>query len=279
MFIKSFLLNKKALLAVGVALFIPLICYFIIKQVSEQAVVMPGKYRLDTVVQRKENGRDISDTLWHTTRNIRLVNQLGDTVALYDLKGKVIVMDVFFTSCRSICPALTTNMRKMQQSFLKGGDMRQKVDTSLVHFLSFSIDPETDSVPRLRKWADAFQVNHDSWWFLTGKKDSIYRFLFEELQVDRIDTAQHIDSLFPHTSYFVLMDQHHKLRGYYNGLDTFALSKLARDIGLLTLEKDRTQPNALLQSIMGLAWLWLIGGVAIAVFLSYFVQRRRKETP
>ena len=115
-------MNKKALLAVSIAVLVPLISYFWVKQASESATPIPNHYLPDTVTSRVEKGQMVNDTTWHKVANFHLVNQLGDTVSLYDLQGKLIVMDYFFTSCGSVCPALTKNMRKMQESFAKGGN-------------------------------------------------------------------------------------------------------------------------------------------------------------
>ncbi len=230
-------MNKKALIALCIAILIPLTCYFFIKYYTEKTVHMPRRYLLDSVVTVEKDGKMQTDSIWHTTKNITLVNQLGDTVSLYDIKGKAIVADFFFTSCRGICPMLTANMRKMQESFLRGGNIRQKPDSNVVHFLSFTVDPETDSVQQMKEYADKFNVNHDNWWMLTGSKRAIYDFAFEELKVDKF-SEEKISPEFVHTNRFVLIDREYKVRGFYNGLDSSSMQLLARDIGLLMLEKD-----------------------------------------
>jgi protein SCO1/2 len=58
---------------------------------------------------------------------------------------------------------------KASNSFTNSND-------SIVQFISISIDPEHDSVPQLRKFADRYTHNHDSWWFVTGNKKDIYDF-------------------------------------------------------------------------------------------------------
>lgn len=237
-------MNKKALLALCVAILIPLTGYFVMRYVSADAVIIPRKYLLDSTRTRIVDGKSYTDSVWHRVENIRLVNQLGDTVSLYDVPGKALVVDFFFTSCRSICPALTRNMVKLQRSFNKGGEARNKIDTSVVQFVSFTIDPERDSVPKLKKYADRFGVNHDNWWMLTGPKDSIYNFAFDQLKVDKF-SDEPIDSDFVHTSRYVLIDKEHIVRGYYNGLDSASIRQLARDIGVLMLEKDTMQPAKL----------------------------------
>ncbi|ANI90244.1 hypothetical protein A9P82_13655 [Arachidicoccus ginsenosidimutans] len=243
-------MNKKALAAIAVALFIPLVGYLLLKYAGENAVDVPRNYIYDSVVTKTDNGKIYDDTVWHTVENIRLVNQLGDTVQLYDIKNKAIVMDFFFTSCGSICPTLTHNMRMLQKSFEKGShsqSVQNDADgANRVQFISFSIDPERDSVARLKKYADRYGVNNDNWWFLTGNKDSIYNFIYEQLKVDKYDDTIPISPDFPHTGRFVLLDRDHHIRGYYDGLDTAeALPKLAHDIGVLMVEKDREHPAAL----------------------------------
>ena len=267
-------MNKKALSSLAVALLLPVLCYLALRYASDNAVDMPRHYLVDTVVTRIQNGKEITDPIWHKTANIHLKNQLGDSVSLYDRPGKIIVADFFFTSCRSICPRLTANMAKLQQSFIKGGDLRKKVDSSIVQFMSFSVDPDHDSVNILKNYADRFNVNHDNWWLLTGNRDSIYKFAFEEMKVDSY-SEEPISPDFVHTSRFVLIDKAYRVRGYYNGLDSISLSKLAKDIGLLMLEKDKTKKSELFMQIIDLSWLWLLI-VCLVIFFVVYMRARRK---
>lgn len=230
-------MNKKALLAVAISVIIPLISYWWMKQASDNATAVPNHYLPDTVISKVEKGRLVNDTVWHRVANFYLINQLGDTVSLYSLKGKLIVMDYFFTSCRSTCPILTQNMFKMQRSFAKGGDAMAPPDSSIVQFISFSVDPETDSVSRLKKYADHYGIDPGNWWLLTGNRDSIYNYAFQELKVDKFDTVP-INPDFVHTTRFVLIDKNFNVRGFYNGLDSTSLDKLSKDIGLLMLAVD-----------------------------------------
>lgn len=269
-------MNKKALLALCIAIMIPVGSYLIMKYASTDAVIVPRHLLLDTTITRVENGKEETDSIWHITKNIRLVNQLGDTVGLYDVPGKIIVADFFFTSCGSICPTLTANMLKLQRSFNKGGESRNKIDTSVVQFLSFTVDPERDSVERLKHYADHFGVNHDNWWMLTGSRDSIYRFAFEELKVDKFSTEP-IDSNFVHTSRFVLIDRDHIVRGYYNGLDSNSLSKLAEDIGILMLEKSTLHPSKLPFDPLLMGVFLIISVVVVVVVLSIVARKSRQQ--
>ena len=271
-------MTKKAVLALLIAVFLPVLCYVLLKSASDTSVTLPRKYFYDSVINTEVNGKIKSDTIWHHSANFSFINQLGDTVHLYDIKGKAIVIDLFFTKCGSICPRLTNNMAKMQQSFITGGNVRQKLDTSVVQFISLSIDPENDSVNVLKDYANRYQVNPDNWWLLTGNRDTIYDYIFNELKIDKL-SKEPVTPDFPHTSRFVLLDKNYVVRGRleepYSGLDTQSLVTLARDIGLLMLEKDRTKPSTIFTQIIDLSWLWLIVVLLVSGFVWYMSSRRK----
>lgn len=238
-------MSKKAILAICIALIIPLTGYLLMKYAGARALEMPKHFLLDSVTTHEENGKISTDSVWHTVKDIRLVNQLGDTVHLNELRGKVLIIDLFFTSCGSICPTLTKHMLKLQKSFEKGGGQREDLlGSDKIQFISLTIDPDRDSVSKLKQYADKYGVSHDNWWFLTGNRDSIYQFIFQELKVDKYDDTTPIDPNFAHTGRFVLIDKDFHVRGYYNGLDTVeALPSLAKAIGLLMVEKDKDHPE------------------------------------
>lgn len=272
-------MSKKAILGIIIALIIPITGYLVLRFASDRNIHMPKHYILDSVVTHEVNGKMERDSIWHTVQDIKLVNQLGDTVHLYDLKGKVIVADFFFTSCGSICPQLTRNMVHLQRSFEKGGDKKGNlIGANNVQFLSFSIDPLRDSVTRLKAYADRYGVNSDNWWFLTGNRDSIYDFIFEQLRVDKYDNETPIDPNFAHTGRFVLLDRDFGIRGYYNGLDTIAeLPQLAEDIGKLMVERDVKNPGPLPFNPMEMLVALLIT-VVVVIFVYYGLLRKKKAS-
>ncbi len=223
-------MSKKAILALLLAVFVPAVSYLLVKFYSERAVQMPPRYFYDSVAVNEKNGKTTYDTIWHHVKNISFTNQLGQQVSLYDIKGKIIVVDFFFTRCPTFCPGMARSMKKLQDSFKKN-------DTSIVQFISVSIDPLHDSVSQLRKFADRFNVNPDSWWLVTGDKKEIYDFALQEMKASIADTE--VDTGFIHTQNFFLLDREKIVRGWYNGFDSAAQQKLVRDIPLLMLEKDR----------------------------------------
>jgi protein SCO1/2 len=139
-----------------------------------------------------------------------------------------------------------------------------------------SVDPERDSVPVIREYANKMEVNSDNWWLLTGNRNAIYNFAFEEMKVDKF-SMEPVSPDFVHTSRFVLIDKKMQVRGYYNGLDTADMLKLAKDVGYLMLEKDRTKKSEVFQQIIELSWLWLVIAVMVGGFVYYFSSTRQKN--
>lgn len=236
-------MNKSAILGICIALLLPLVCYWVIKYYSADAVHMPRRYYADTVLTKVVGGKEETDTVWHKLADFKLTNQLGNTVSMSSVPGKVIVADFFFTHCPSICPILTHNMKKLQSS-LKLKDDTRLADTTFVQFFSFSVDPVRDSAVQLKKYADKYGVNHDVWWMLTGPKKTIYDFAINEVKLAVVD-GEGVDSNFIHTEKMVLIDKDRVVRGYYNGLDSLAMRDLASDIVKLMLEKDKKKKRNL----------------------------------
>jgi len=263
------------LLALCVAILIPLAFFSITDYKSKNAVAMPRRFYYDSVITTVKDGKEFTDTLWHAVDNISLINQLGSQVSLAQLGHKVIVADFFFTHCPSICPFLTRNLKKMQDA-IKPGQGTTGTDSSFVQFLSFSVDPERDSSAALKKYADKYGVNPDMWWLLTGPKKTIYDFALNELKLGIADGGG-VDSNFIHTEKMVLLDKQHVVRGYYDGLDSADLSRLAKDIVLIMLEKDKNSQSAL-QELKPLlpVFLLVLVGTAIAV---YFLSRPPRRQP
>jgi protein SCO1 len=153
----------------------------------------------------------------------RFSNQYGQTVTEKDVSGKVYVAEYFFTTCKGICPKLNTNMKALYQQFRGERDFL---------ILSHTVDPEVDSVGRMKRYSDSLGVNTPNWWFLTGRKDSLY------LLDDPKNNSQKIEDQFIHTQFFSLVDRNGRVRKIYDGLKKDELAELAHDIPVLLAEKS-----------------------------------------
>ncbi|NOT50964.1 MAG: SCO family protein [Chitinophagaceae bacterium] len=265
-------MNQKALFAVLLTILLPLTAYFIVKRKSEHVVVMPRHYHADTVLERVKKGKRVNDTVWHRVSDFSLRNQENKPVSWDSLKGKIIVADFFFTRCPTICPGLTNNMKRLAESIHNGERVGDRTNKR-IHFLSFSIDPERDSVQKLKQWADRFQINPETWWLLTGKKNEIYDLIIKEMKVLAED-GHGVDTSFIHTDHFVLIDSNRYVRGYYHGLDSASLAKLSEDLLLLTMEKTQKSksPFAGKLELIAVVFLAAILGVGLLV---YFFRKNR----
>ncbi len=260
-------MSKKSILALMLAILLPLTGYFLVKYYSKDAVQMPGKYfEPDSVIVKEKNGKTTTDTIWHKVKNIHFVNQLGKHTSLDDLHGKVLVIDFFFSRCPSLCPGLALRMKRLQDSF--------KQNDSIVQFISITVDPLHDSVPQLRKFADRFNANHDTWWFVTGDKKEIYDFALNELKAGLADTE--VDTAFIHTPYFFLLDSNRIVRGYYDGFDSVKQAKLVRDIPLLMLERDKKAPS-LFRDFIPLLPVIFFGIGIVFIMAVIFTRKKNRE--
>ena len=254
-------MKKSALFAILIAFFLPIGGYVFVKYYSKNAVIMPKRYFYDSVDTYKDN----PDTIWHKVKSIDFTNQFGAKVRLDDLKGQIIVMNFFFTRCPVVCPGLTRNMKRLQDSFIK--------NDTIVQFISVSVDPDYDSAANLRKFADKYNINHDNWWFLTGKKDEVYDFAIKEMKANIADPK--IDTAFIHTEYFYLLDTAHVIRGFYNGFDTLKLATLARDIPTLMLERNKKAPSVLRDFIPILPLIFV--GIAGVLIITILIGRNKNK--
>jgi protein SCO1/2 len=159
----------------------------------------------------------------------RFSNQDGNNVTNQDVAGKVYVAEYFFTTCKSICPIMNTNMRDLYEAY--------KNDPNFL-ILSHTCDPENDSVAQIKKYADSLQVNTAHWIFLTGPKDSLYMTARNSyLLDDAANNLQNIEDEFLHTQFFALVDKKGRVRKIVDGLKKEELQELKKYIDVLLNEE------------------------------------------
>ena len=148
------------------------------------------------------------------------VNQHNEPFAVSALKGKVSVVDFFFTSCPSMCPAMNAKMRELY-NYYTGFDGLQ--------FVSISVDPERDTVPVLRTYAERFGVTDRRWHFIRGTVDEV---------TSLCEDGFSLGGEFPvaHSQKFVLVDAEGTIRGYYSSTDDASLELLKLHIRDLARE-------------------------------------------
>jgi protein SCO1/2 len=157
-------------------------------------------------------------------------NQDGNTISTKEMKGKIAVVEYFFTTCKSICPIMNQQMQRVNVAFKGDEDVR---------IFSFTVDPETDDVAQMKKYANSHQATSGKWHFLTGKKEDLYALARKSFFVLKPAEAQNLGdagSDFIHTNNFVLVDKQLRIRGYYDGTSVKEVNQLISDIKRLQKE-------------------------------------------
>jgi protein SCO1/2 len=156
-------------------------------------------------------------------------NQDGNQVTEKVFQNKITVVEYFFTTCKGICPKLNKNMKEIYLVYKDNPDFQ---------ILSHTCNPETDSVPVLKHYADSLDVNTAKWIFVTGRKDSLYQMARGSyLLDDPKNNVVKIEDQFIHTQFFALVDRNGKVRGkIYDGLKTLEVEQLKVDIARLIKE-------------------------------------------
>ncbi|MCF8339882.1 MAG: SCO family protein [Chitinophagaceae bacterium] len=161
----------------------------------------------------------------NTVRTFNFTRQDGKIISEKELIGKTYIANYFFTTCNGICPKMNHNMQNLFEQ-LKG-------DKNFM-ILSHTVDPERDSVQRLKHYADSLQAPINQWWFLTGSKQSLYKVARESyLLDDPKNSSKNIEEQFLHTQFFALVDKNGVVRGIYDGLKKDELKQLVIDTQLL----------------------------------------------
>ncbi len=173
------------------------------------------------------NTKEIPSKVPHHIADFSFTNQHGKIITQAVVEGKIHIADFFFTSCGSICPIMTNNMKKIDSVF--------KSDRNIV-LLSYSVTPWLDSVAVLKNYALRNQIINRNWHLLTGSKSEIYKlarqsyFAEEDLGFTKDSTN------FLHTEHFLLIDKNKRIRGIYNGTLDLEIMQLIKDIKILKEE-------------------------------------------
>ena len=131
---------------------------------SSVLTILSCKENTEQTAQNKENANSsifLLDSKWQ--------NQDAEELQLKNLKGKNLVMVMIFTSCRTACPILVGDMKKIHAKIEKN----KLKDTSLV---LISIDPTNDTPEVLKKFAAERNMDSEPWIFLRSDEESTREF-------------------------------------------------------------------------------------------------------
>ncbi len=108
-----------------------------------------------------------ADSIFHLSSHWQ--NQQGDTLQLQELRGKTLVVVMIYTSCKTACPLLVANMKKIEAAINK-----KKLASSTLVLVS--IDPVTDTPENLFAFARQNEMTADHWVFLRSDEEATQEF-------------------------------------------------------------------------------------------------------
>lgn len=166
-----------------------------------------------------------------------LTNQNGHAVSLTDLRGHVWVADIIFTRCPGPCRKMTRQMKELETGLSSG------TDTKLV---TLTTDPDYDTPPILKKYAEDCSADLNRWMFLTGTKAQIGKLAIDSLKLAAVEKKpeerESASDLFIHATIFVLVDRKAQLRGVFEttgeGVDPQQMKAKILE-GVSQLERER----------------------------------------
>ena len=170
------------------------------------------------------------DSVYHQIPNAVFETQSGERFELDSLRGNVYVADFFFATCPGICPVMTKQLQRVQNAFIKDRNFR---------IVSFTVDPEKDSLPAIRAYAQNHNAIAGRWHFLRAPKEITYKIASEGFFLVAKEDEDGGAEAFMHSEKLTLVDYNGVIRGYYNGVDSLRVNKLMQDIVLVLRETEK----------------------------------------
>jgi protein SCO1/2 len=168
--------------------------------------------------------------------NFELVNQDNVKISNKTYKGKVYVLEFFFSKCPTICPKMNQSMLIIEKTFFGNPNFG---------IISITIDPEYDTPQVLKDHAKLLGVKSANWNFLTGDKEYIFNLAIKGFNLYAGENKKAAGG-FEHSGLFALIDKNGNIRCrkddygnpilYYDGLDKKGVRNIQKDINILLKE-------------------------------------------
>lgn len=168
-----------------------------------------------------------NDTVYPTIPAFKFLNQDSVQITNKTFEGKIYIADFIFLSCPSICPKMTNEMTKVYEAYKSNSN---------ILYISHTIDPLNDSIPRLKSYSENLGADPKKWFFVTGDKDKIYA-LAEESYFATAYSDSTAPGGYVHSGGLLLVDKNKHIRGVYDGTDPKETERLITDIKTLLNEQ------------------------------------------
>lgn len=149
-------------------------------------------------------------------------NQNNETLGLDDLKGEWWIADFIFTNCKTVCLPMTFNMSQLQKEL--------ENDKMAIQLVSFSVDPDYDSPEVLKEYAEQYEVNFDTWSFLTGYDFQTVKELSIKSFRALLKEPDHGSDQVMHDTRFFLVNPEGEVVKGYDGVDIKSIEAIMDDL-------------------------------------------------
>ncbi len=163
----------------------------------------------------------------HEISDFSFTDQDGKQITKETIKGKIYLANFFFTTCPGICPTMTKNLLKIQNTFVNDDDIK---------IISHSVMPWSDSVGNLKNYEKTFSIKNGKWYLVTGKTSEIYELARRSYYAEEKAGYNSDSTEFLHTEHILLVDKNGHLRGIYNGTLALDAERMIDDIKILKKE-------------------------------------------
>jgi protein SCO1/2 len=170
---------------------------------------------------------EVESKIKHIIADFSFLNQDSILISQKAIEGKIHIANFIFTSCGSICPKMTTNLKIVNDSLKNHSD---------IVLLSYSVTPWIDTPPVLKNYKAKNEITNPNWHFLTGSKKDIYSLARKSYFAEEDFGFSKDSTEFLHTEHFILVDKTKRIRGIYNGTLELEMQQMLDDIK--TLEKE-----------------------------------------
>ncbi len=177
------------------------------------------------------DGKEVVDTIYQTIPPFSFVDQDSNIITNETYRGKIYIADFVFLSCGSICPKMNVQMQRLYDKYASNPD---------IIFLTHTIDPERDTIARIKKFMKAHKAETAKWHFVRGTPEEVLSIAnkgyFSIAYKDSVNAEPGAE--YQHEGWFVLVDKQQRIRSMKDGTDQFEVDKLIKDIDLLLQEKE-----------------------------------------
>lgn len=171
-----------------------------------------------------------------------LTDQFNHSETLSSFRGRPVALTFIYTHCPDVCPLIASTMHAAYQEL--GPDAQR------VQFLAVTVDPERDTIPRIRQFSREHGLL-DEWLFLSGSRPDLERVwkaygIYSQPSDSQgkpvtpisSDAAKRSPETIEHSAFIFLIDRRGQVRTLLSPTD-FSAGDLATDLRILVRESGQ----------------------------------------